>query len=162
MFFLYFIVLFTFYACKNDTNISNRHKPKTNTAIYKSLGKSKDQYIHIQTACKLSRLYLSSKQSLRVLQLRKRRKSEKTYMKKRKASYLIWIRLTFDKLCMLKTPCMQNRLLNGYKRYWSVRISPYLISPKQTILSVLHPCLLPFKNKNTIFFTTLQTCLSVL
>ena len=46
MLFLYFIVLFTFYACKNDTNISNRHKPKTNTAISKSLGKSKDQYIY--------------------------------------------------------------------------------------------------------------------
>ena len=28
MLFLYFIVLFTFYACKNDTNnISNQHKP---------------------------------------------------------------------------------------------------------------------------------------
>ena len=47
MLFLYFIVLFTFYACKNDTNnISNRHKTKHNIAIYKSLGNSKDQYIY--------------------------------------------------------------------------------------------------------------------
>ena len=45
--FLYFIVLFTFYVCKNHTNnISNRHKPETNIAIYKSLYKSKDQYIY--------------------------------------------------------------------------------------------------------------------
>ena len=42
-----FIVLFTFYACKNDTNnISNLHKTKTNIAIYKSLGKNKDRYIY--------------------------------------------------------------------------------------------------------------------
>ena len=47
MLFLYFIVLFTFYACKIYTNsISNRHKTKNNIAIYKSLGKSKDQYIY--------------------------------------------------------------------------------------------------------------------
>ena len=45
--FIQIIVLFTFYACKKDTNnISNRHKTKTNIAIYKLLGKSKDQYIH--------------------------------------------------------------------------------------------------------------------
>ena len=45
MLFLYFIVLTAFYACKNDTNnISNRHKTKANITIYKSLGKSKDQY----------------------------------------------------------------------------------------------------------------------
>ena len=51
MLFLYFNVLFTFYACKHDTNnISNRHKTKTNIAIYKSLGKSKDQYMHKQHA----------------------------------------------------------------------------------------------------------------
>ena len=41
-----FIVLFTFYACKNYTNISDQHKTKTNITIYKSLGKSKDQYIY--------------------------------------------------------------------------------------------------------------------
>ena len=47
MLFLYFIVLFTFYACKNDTNnISNQHKTKINIAIYNSLGKSKDQYVY--------------------------------------------------------------------------------------------------------------------
>ena len=47
MLFLYFLVLFTFYAFKNDTNnISYRHKTKTNIAIYKSLGESKDQYIY--------------------------------------------------------------------------------------------------------------------
>ena len=45
--FIQIIVLFTFYACKKDTNnISNQHKTKTNIAIYKLLGKSKDQYIH--------------------------------------------------------------------------------------------------------------------
>jgi len=43
----FFIVLFTFYACKNDTNnISNWHKTKINITIYKSLGKSKDQYVY--------------------------------------------------------------------------------------------------------------------
>ena len=51
MLFLYFILLFTFYACKKDThNISNWHKTKTNIAIYKSLGKSKDQDMHKQHA----------------------------------------------------------------------------------------------------------------
>ena len=51
MLFLYFIVLFTFYACKNDTNnISYPRKTKTNIAIYKLLGKRKDQYIHKQHA----------------------------------------------------------------------------------------------------------------
>ena len=48
MLFLYFIVLFKFYACKKDTNsILNRHKTKTNITIYKSFGKSKDQYMQI-------------------------------------------------------------------------------------------------------------------
>ena len=54
-----------------------------------------------------------------VLQLWKRCKSEKVRKctwKERKASYLIWIPLTFDKLYMLKTLCMQNKLLHGYKR----------------------------------------------
>ena len=47
MLFLYFIVLFTFYACKNDTNnSSNWHKTLKNITIYKSFGKSKDQYIY--------------------------------------------------------------------------------------------------------------------
>ena len=47
MLFLYFIVLFAFYACKNDTNdISNLHKTKTYIASYKSLGRSNDQSIH--------------------------------------------------------------------------------------------------------------------
>ena len=46
MLFLYFIVLLTFYARKNDTNnISNWHKTKSNIAIYKLLGKSKDHYL---------------------------------------------------------------------------------------------------------------------
>ena len=49
--FLYFLVLFTFYACKNDTNdISNQHKTKTNINVYKLLGKSKDQCIYKQHA----------------------------------------------------------------------------------------------------------------
>ena len=49
MLFLDFIVLFTFYACKNDTsNISNQHQTQTNITIYKSLGNSKDQYIYKQ------------------------------------------------------------------------------------------------------------------
>ena len=49
--FLYFIVLFTFYAGKNDTNnISNWHNTKTNIAIYKLFDKSKDQCIHKQHA----------------------------------------------------------------------------------------------------------------
>ena len=44
-------VLFTFYVCKHDTNnVSSQHKTRTNIAIYKSLGKSKDQYIHKQHA----------------------------------------------------------------------------------------------------------------
>ena len=43
---------------------------QTNIAIYKSLGKSKDQYIHKQHANFQD--YIYSKQSLRVLQLRKR------------------------------------------------------------------------------------------
>ena len=43
----FFIVLLTFYACKNDTNnISNRHKTKSNIVIYKLLGESKDHYIY--------------------------------------------------------------------------------------------------------------------
>ena len=47
MLFLYLIVLFTFYACKNDTNnISNWQKTKKNIDIYKSLGKNKDLYIY--------------------------------------------------------------------------------------------------------------------
>ena len=60
-----FILLYYlhFNACKNDTNnISNRHKTKHDIAIYKSLGKSKDQ-----TPCKLLRLYLYSERSLGVL-----------------------------------------------------------------------------------------------
>ena len=69
-----FIVLFTFYACKNYTNISDQHKTKTNITIYKSLGKSKDQYIYTQHAHFQDSFY--SKRSLRVLQLRKRCKSE--------------------------------------------------------------------------------------
>ena len=49
--FLYFIVLFTFYACKNHTNnISKWHNTKTNIATYKSFDKSKDQCIHKQHA----------------------------------------------------------------------------------------------------------------
>ena len=47
---LYFIVLLAFYACKKDTtNMSNRHKTKTDIAIYKSLGKSADKYIYTNT-----------------------------------------------------------------------------------------------------------------
>ena len=47
MHFLYFNVLFAFYVCKNDTNnISNPYITKTYIAIYKSFGKSKDQYIY--------------------------------------------------------------------------------------------------------------------
>ena len=47
----FFIVLFTFYAGKNDTNnISNWHNTKTNIAIYKLFDKSKDQCIHKQHA----------------------------------------------------------------------------------------------------------------
>ena len=56
----------------------------------------------------------------RVLKLRKRCKCEKVRKrtwKERKASYLIWIPLTFDKLYILKTLCLQNKLLNGYKRW---------------------------------------------
>ena len=62
-------------------------------------------YTYIQTSCKLSRLCLYSKQSLRVLQLRKWCKSEnvrKRTWKERNASYMIWITLTFiGKLYML-------------------------------------------------------------
>ena len=48
--FLYFLVLFTVYAGKKDTNtISNRHKTQINIAVYKFLGKSKDKYIIIRT-----------------------------------------------------------------------------------------------------------------
>ena len=44
--FLYFTVLFAFYACKKDTShISNQHETKI-FPIYKSLGKSKDKYIY--------------------------------------------------------------------------------------------------------------------
>ena len=44
-FILFYYFHFNFYACKNDTNnISNQHKTKTNIAVYKSPGKSKDQY----------------------------------------------------------------------------------------------------------------------
>ena len=51
MLFLYFNVLFAFYVCKNDTNnISDPYKIKTDIAIYKSFGKSKDQYIYKQHA----------------------------------------------------------------------------------------------------------------
>ena len=52
MLFLYFVVLFTFYACKNDTsNISNQYKTlKKKIAIYQLLGKSKDQYIYKHNA----------------------------------------------------------------------------------------------------------------
>lgn len=43
---IYFIVLFAFEACKKNTNnILNRQKAKTNIAIYKSLGNSKEKYI---------------------------------------------------------------------------------------------------------------------
>jgi len=43
----YFIVLFAFEACKKNTNnILNRQNAKTNIAIYKSLGKSKEKYIY--------------------------------------------------------------------------------------------------------------------
>ena len=140
MLFLYLIVLFTFYACKNDpNNISNPYKTKTNITIYKSLGKSKDQYI-IQTACKLSRPYLYSKRSLRVLQLGKRCKSEnvrKCTWRERKASYLIWIPLTFDKLYMLKTLCMQNKLLNSYRDVKVSKSAPISFSPQKTIWSIL-------------------------
>ena len=68
----------------------------------------------------LSRLYLYSKRSLRFLQLGKWFKSKnvrKRTWKERKASYLVWIPLTFiDKFYMLKTLYVQNKLLNGYKR----------------------------------------------
>ena len=75
----------------------------------------------IQTPCKFSRLCLYSKRRLRALQLSKWCKSEnvrKGTWKERKASYLIRIRLTFiDKLCVLKTLYMQNKLLNCYERW---------------------------------------------
>ena len=111
--FLYFLVLFTFCACKNDiNNISNRHKSKNNIAIHKSLCKSKDQYIYKQNANFQD--YLYSKRSLGV----KMRTWENAHEKKEKHhSYLIWIPLTFDKLYMLNTLCVHNKLLNGYKRY---------------------------------------------
>ena len=59
MLFLYFLVLFTFYAGKKDTNtISNRHKTKTNIAVKKFLGKSKDRYIYANTMQRLMTLSL--------------------------------------------------------------------------------------------------------
>ena len=49
MLFLYFTVLFTFYACKKDTNnISNWHKTKKTSPSTNCL--VKDQYIHKQHA----------------------------------------------------------------------------------------------------------------
>ena len=52
--FLLLYCIIYIYACKNGTNnISNPYKTKTNIAIYKSFGKSKDQYIYKQHALPL-------------------------------------------------------------------------------------------------------------
>ena len=123
--FLCFIGSFAFFTCKKDTNnISNQHTTKTNIAIYKSLRKGKDIYIY--------KYYLNFKNYLYSKPQNWERPSAETLPKltkiaQNKRNHCL-ICIYIDKLCMLKTLYLPNKLLQEMLRCQNQPISHF--SPK--------------------------------
>ena len=143
-----FIVLyylhFNFYACKNDTNnISNQHKTKTNIAIYKSLGKSKDRCIYnphsnfqdsmmsIFTQCEALGFYNWEK-------VVKVRMWENAHEKKEK--HLTWHESPFDigQIIHVKDIMHAKYVTEWWQEMLKCQNQLLSFSPQKTLWSILH------------------------